>query len=457
MNALTQYINLFSENRALFDGRTAPAIRDLHDRALKALENAELPSTKTEGYAKTSVNDMFSPDFGININRLNFPTDLAQTFRCDVPNLSTLLGIVINDLFVPTTTLRKNLNDGVTVCSLSEAAEKMPEKVTGFLGSAAPMDNAGVAINSLLMQDGVFIYVPKNTVVEHPIQIVNIFSAPAPLLAARRVLVVLEEGARCSILMCDHTQNKDMDFLASEVVEIIAGKDSVLDYVALEESSVKTSRFSQCYVNQETGSDVNINSTTLFNGNTRNEFTVNINGEHAVSELTGMVIADKNRHVDNYSNICHNAPKSKSNQLFKYLVDDNATCAFEGGIYVDEKAPFTEGYQNNRNILASENARMYSKPQLLIYNDEVKCSHGAATGQLDEKQLFYMQTRGIPMATAKQLLMQAFMTDAIAKIRIEPIRSRLAHLIEKRISGESSLCSSGCSTGCHSKQETELC
>lgn len=448
MSALTQYISLFCDNRATIEKDTSDILKELHERALQALDGATLPTKRTEGFEKTSVDEMFSPDFGVNINRLPFPADIARTFRCDVPNLSTLLGVVINDIFTPTNTLLKKLDHGATVCSLAKAAKDKPELVRKYLGSTAPLSDPGVALNSLLLQDGVFIHIPAGAVIRQPIQIVNIFSAPASMLAVRRVVIALEEGAQCSVLLCDHTQNKENNYLSSEVIEVVAGRDSRLDLVSLEESSERTARYSILYARQEDGSDLNINTTTIFNGKTRNNFNVDIAGEHAHSELTGMVIADGNRHVDNYSNVSHNAPRSKSEQLFKYLLDNDATGAFEGGIYVSRNAPYSEGYQSNRNIIASQGARMYSKPQLLIYNDEVKCNHGSATGQLDANQLFYMQTRGIPLATAKQLLMQAFMTDAIAHIRIDAIRTRLAMLIEKRLSGENATCSYNCASGC---------
>lgn len=444
MSAINQYTELYELAREALESKTPALLNSLRSEARKALAGASLPTKRTEGYAKTSIEDMFAPDYGVNLNRIHFPVDIARAFKCEVPNLSTLLGLVLNDVFVPTATLQNNLPEGATVCSLAYAAGKYPEIVRKYLGRIAPMNNPAVALNTLLLQDGAFIHIPANMAVEHPIQIVNIFSATVPLLAMRRVLIVLDEGASCSVLLCDHTQEKNNSYLSSEVIEVFAGRNSRLDFVSLEESSAKTSRHSMLYARQEDGSDLNVNSTTIHNGNTRNEFNVDIVGEYANTELSGMVIAGGERHVDNYSNVSHNSPHSKSNQLFKYLVDDRATCAFEGGITVSNNAPFTEGYQSNRNILASEDARMYSKPQLLIYNDEVKCSHGAATGQLDEKQLFYMQTRGIPVETARRLLMQAFMTDAVARIRMDAVRTRLGQLIEKCLGGEYASCSGDC-------------
>lgn len=450
MSSLTQYTDLYQAQRQALASHSAPLLDSRREAAFEALRGKTLPRRGDEGYEKTSIEDMYAPDFGVNVNRVNIPTDVARSFRCDVPNVSTLLGVVINDTFVPTSTLQKNLPDGVTVMSLNRAAAEKPELVKRYLGSVAPGDDVSVALNDLLLQDGVFIHVSRGTEIQHPIQIVNIFNSEMPLMGIRRVVVALEEDSRAALLLCDHTQAEGVDFLASEVVEISMGRNSHLDYCTIEESSANTRRHSRLFACQEEGSELKINTTTLLNGVTRNDFTVDLKGEHAQTELSGMVTADRKMHVDNKSDVNHLAPRCHSNQLFKYLLDDEAQGAFEGGIYVSPDAPFTEGYQSNRNVVASDDARMHTKPQLLIYNDEVKCSHGATVGQLDRNALFYMQTRGIPENVARRLLMQAFMTDALDTISIEGIRSRLAMLVEKRLSGDSALCGD-CGRDCHSK------
>ncbi len=454
MSSIDQYINLYRDNAAVINSKSAPLLNSLRQQALASLEGKRLPDTHDEGFEKTSVEKMFAPDFGVNINRINIPTEIARSFRCDVPNVSTLLGVVVNDSFVPSSTLIKNIPEGVTVMSLAEAANKMPEAIEQFYGRIAPLANPAVALNTLLIQDGVLIKINKGVKLDHPIQIVNIFNSTAPLMGVRRVLIIAEKNSSAAVLFCDHTQADDTDFLSSEIIEANIGENARLDICAIEESSARTSRYSQMYTRQETGSTLRINSTTLLNGTTRNEFSIDINGENATTLLSGMVTADREMHVDNYSNVNHLAPHCYSNQLFKYLLDDKATGAFEGGIYVSPDAPFTEGYQSNRNIVASADARMHTKPQLLIYNDDVKCSHGATIGQLDRDALFYMQTRGIPETTARRLLMQAFMTDALDTIAVEGIRSRLAMLVEKRLSGETTLCGE-CVRDCHNNQEAE--
>lgn len=440
-NALSQYIELYKENAALIDANSAPVLNSLRATALHALDGAHLPTRRTEGYEKTSIDDMFAPDFGVNITRVNIPVDVANSFRCDVPNLSTLLGFVLNDSFHPTSKLNSKLPEGVFFTSLRQAAIEQPELVGRYYGSLAPLGDTSVALNTLLAQDGVFIYVPKNVRVERPLQLVNIFSAPVPMLAFRRVLIVLEEGAEMQLIVCDHTQEQNTDFLASQIVEVIVKENASFDACSIEESSARTGRYSKLYVSQHASSRVTYNSTTLTCGTTRNEFTIDLLGENCETHLAGMAIGSEKMHIDNDSAINHRAPHCKSNQLFKYVLDEEATGAFEGSILVTPEAQYTEAYQSNRNILASTSARMHCKPQLEIYNDEVKCSHGATTGQLDTDALFYMRTRGIPEAEARTMLMQAFMIDVIETMHIAGLQERLRHLVERRFAGTLGNCS----------------
>lgn len=440
MSSITQYLNLYRDNRADVHSHSVELLNESRDDAYAFLQDKSLPDKGEEGFEKTSIEDMFSPDFGVNICRLNIPVDVAASFKCDVPNISTLLGVVVNDMFVPTATLLKNCPEGVTMMSLSRAAKEQPEFVGRYLGKISPKDNVNVALNTLLLQDGVFIHIGRGVKLEKPLQIVNIFNSPAPMMSVRRVVIVAEEGSSANILFCDHTQTRDIDYLSSEVFEVSLAENSHISICGIEESSNHTRRYQQVFVRQESGSNLYINSSSLQNGTTRNDFTIDIVGEHCETYLTGIAIADGEGTVDNNSNVNHLAPHSHSNQLFKYLVDGKAQGAFEGGIYVAQTAPFTEGYQSNSNLLASATARMHTKPQLLIYNDEVKCSHGASTGQLDENALFYMQQRGIPKDVARTLLMQAFMSEVIDTIPVEGVKDRMRHLVEKRLSGDFMLC-----------------
>lgn len=455
MAALDQYLNLYHREREAIDSHAFPAANLMRGAAAEKLQlMGRLPVKSDDGYEKTSIEDMFAPDLGVNVNRVNIPVNVADSFRCDVPNITTLLAFVINDRFVPSATLIKNLPEGVTVCSLRDADPALLDRWLGKVVQphGEPVVNLGEnagegysrvslydtcpAFNELLLQDGVLIHVRRNVHVDKPIQLVDIFSSPAPLFAARRVLVVAEEGSRVNILKCDHTQTPDVLFGSSEVVEIYAASNASVDWYDIEESTPSTARYCQFRCRQEESSKLNVCLSTLTNGSTRNEFVIDITGDHCETRVSGMTIGSGHQHVDNNSYLLHRSAHCHSNQLFKYVLDEEATGAFEGCIQVAHNARFNEAYQSNRNLLASGKARMHTKPQLLIYNDDVKCSHGASTGQLDEAALFYMQTRGIPRDEARKMLMQAFMMDVVETVRMENLRDRLRHLLEQRFAGD---------------------
>lgn len=435
MSALKQYIDLYRDSRATLDAASAPVINALRPEALAVLEGCtSLPTRRDEGYEKTSIDEMFSPDYGVNVAGVNIPVDVADSFRCDVPALSTLMGFILNDSFMPVKSLPARLPEGVIFTSLRQAAVNHPDLVGSCYGHVAPLSNPAVALNSLLLRDGVFIHIPRGLRMEKPLQLVDIFSAPADMMGVRRIVIDLAEGAEASLLICDHTQDADHAYLASQVTEISLARGASLRLCYLEESSARTSRHAMTYVSQEADSRLAVTSVTLECGSTRNEFSVTLEGENAGTMLAGMAIGSDDMHIDNQSAVIHRAGRCRSNQIFKYVLDDRSTGAFEGSIVVAPGARFTEAYQSDRNLLASPDARMHTRPQLEIYNDDVKCSHGAATGRLDGEALFYMQTRGIPVAEARTMLMQAFLLDVVDTVDIPGVADRLRHLVERRFS-----------------------
>ena len=285
-----------------------------------------------------------------------------------------------------------------------------------------------MALNTLLAQDGLLVYVPDGVTAERPIQLVNILQAASPLMAVRRLLIVMGRNAHAQMLVCDHSQLPgDAASLALSVVEIVAHENATFDFYDLEETTSANRRISTLYVEQHTGSNVLVDGITLTNGFTRNNYHVEVNGEHASTQLLGMTIASGTQHVDTHTFIAHNAPRCHSNEMFKYVLNDNAVGAFAGRILVQLGCPRVEAYQGNRNLCASPTARMYTKPQLEIYTDDVKCSHGTTIGQLNQEALFYMRSRGIGEEQAKTMLMQAFVADVVDAVRMESLRDRLRH------------------------------
>ncbi|NCC09168.1 MAG: Fe-S cluster assembly protein SufD [Bacteroidia bacterium] len=435
-----QYIELFSQTEAMICKHSASALNAPRARAFADFERLGFPNRKLEDYKYTDVANYFEPDYGLNLNRLDIPVNPYEVFKCDVPNMSTSLYFVVNDTFYNKALPSANLPEGVIVGSLKEVAEQHPELIKKYYAQLAPTDKDAVtAFNTMFAQDGFFCYVPKNTVVDKPIQLVNVLRADVDFMVNRRVLVVLEEGAQVRLLVCDHAMDQ-VNFLATQVVEVFAGERTVFDWYELEETHTKTVRMSNLYVKQEAHSRVSLNGMTLHNGTTRNMTQVLLAGEHAEIDLSGMAIIDKNQHVDNHTLIDHAVPNGVSHELFKYVLDDQAVGAFSGLVLVRPDAQHTTAQQTNRNLCVTREARMYTKPQLEIYADDVKCSHGATVGQLDENALFYMRARGISEKEARLLLMFAFVNEVVDKVQIEALRNRLHLLVEKRFRGELNKC-----------------
>lgn len=443
MAAINQYLDLYRNHSALVDDNSAHVLNELRPAACRALEENPLPKKGSENYETVDLDAMLSPDFGINLDRVAIDVNPAVTFRCDVPVMSPALFLTVNDTFALTDLrAQEPLPEGVECGSLCHFAMTDPDVVSRYYGKAADLSNPVTALDTLFAQDGFYLRVRKGARLGQPLQLVNILANAMPLMAVRRLLIVVEDDASADLVVCDHTQRDDVRLMALQTAEIFVGKNARLRYYDLEESSRTTSRLSTLYLSQEAGSDVTVASLTLFNGDTRNEFYCSFRGEGAGLRLYGLGIEDDRRRVSVHSSIRHDVPRCHSDELFKFTADGEAVGAFTGMIYVAPGAVGTEAYQANRNLVGSEQARIYTKPQLEIYNDDVKCSHGAAIGQLDAMQLFYMRTRGLDEDTARLLLRQAFMSDVIKAVEIPGLRDRLHLIVERRYAGADSACSS---------------
>lgn len=438
-----QYIDLYRQYQSTIEKPCAELLNTARREAFASFEQLGFPVKKNEEYLYTNVQEYFAPDFGLNINRLPVPVNPYEVFRCDVPNLSTALYFVVNDSFYQKESAKSVLPEGVIAGSLNEVAKTNPELIEKYYNKLAQNNTDGsVAFNTTFAQDGFVLYVPKNVIVERPIQLVNILRGDVDFMVNRRILVIIEEGAQAKLLICDHTID-NVNFLATQVSEVFVGDNAVFDYYELEENSIKTTRVASTFVQQGASSNTMFNGITLHNGKTRNNVFVTFAGENSEANVTGMAIGDQNQHVDNHTFIDHAVPRCNSNELFKYVLNDSATGVFAGRILVRKDAQKSAAFQSNKNLCATREARMYTKPQLEIYADDVKCSHGATVGQLDENALFYLRSRGISEPEARMLLMFAFTNDVIENIRLESLKDRLKHLVEKRFRGELAKCS-GC-------------
>ena len=409
----------------------------VRDTAFDRFAASGFPTRKVERYKYTDMQALFAPDYGLNLNRLQIPVDPYNAFRCDVPNLSTSLYFVVNDMFYHDEKPKGHLPEGVIIGSLKDFATS--EYYNRLAGQA---NDAVTDLNTMLAQDGLYVYVPKNVKVDRAIQVINILRSDVDLMVNRRVLIVLEAGAEIKMLFCDHAAD-DRDFLATQVIEAYVGDNASLDLYCMEETHHKNIRVSNVYIDQQANSRVNHNVITLHNGITRNKLDLTFSGEGAECQCYGCVIADKQQHVDNNTLITHKVPHCNSQELYKYVLDDKAVGAFAGRVLVEHGAQKTTSQMTNQNLTATKEARMYTQPMLEIYADDVKCAHGSTVGQLNDAALFYMRQRGISLNEAKMLLQNAFINEVIDHMQLEPLRDRLHYLVEKRFRGELNKCS-GC-------------
>ena len=443
MSSEIQYINLYTAQAAAIKSHSSAPMDAIRDKAFDDFKNQSFPTRKVERYKYSDMQQLFEPDYGLNINRLDIPVDPYQAFKCDVPNLSTLLYFVVNDAFYTKALPKGNLPEGVVIGSLSQVATEKPELVSKYYGKLAKTnEDAVTALNTMLAQDGLFVYVPKNVKVDRTIQVINILRSDVDLMVNRRVLIVLEEGAEAKFLFCDHAVD-DRNFLSTQVIEAFVDENASLELNCLEETHYKNARVSNVYVDQQRSSRVNHNVITLHNGFTRNMLNLVFKGEGAECHCNGCVIADKSQHVDNNILIDHQVPHCDSNILYKYVLNDKSVGAFAGRVLVRKDAQKTTSQQTNQNLCTTKEARMYTQPMLEIYADDVKCNHGSTVGQLNDAALFYMQQRGVSVEEAKLLLEFAFINEVIDKMELEPLRDRLHHLVELRFRGQLNKCE-GC-------------
>ena len=410
--------------------------------AMEAFRVAGLPDKTLEDYRYTDLKEAFRSPLNRYIEQRKILFSVEDLFRCDIPELDTELILLVNGWFYENKPRLQVLPEGIIIGSMAEAARQYPDLLKQHYSSYADYRRDPlVALNTAFAHDGTFVYVPRGVASQRTIQIVNILISPEDLFVQHRNLVILEESASARVVVCDHSLSAHR-FLTNSVTEIYLGKNARLDYLKLQNEHNNSNQVSSSFIHQERDSHSLFNTVTLHGGLIRNNVFTRLNGEGAESNTLGLFLADRNQHIDSYNFVDHAFANCTSNQNFKGILDEQAMGAFTGRILVRKGAQKTLAYQANNNILLTNEARMNTRPQLEIYADDVKCSHGATVGQLDENALFYLQTRGIGRREARLLLMGAFGHEILQQVPLEPLRERLNDLVDKRLRGELSRCNS---------------
>ena len=332
MGSAQQYIDIFNQCRDMICKHSSALMNSKRDEAFEAFQRVGFPTKKVERYKYTDIEALFAPNYGLNLNRLDIPVNPYDAFKCDVPNMSTSLYFVVNDAFYKKALPKAELPEGVFVGSLADfSANAAFGKVSAMYCQLADDKDAITSLNTMLAQDALLIYFPKGVKVDRTLQVINILRSDVDLMVNRRVLIYLEDRADARILFCDHAAD-DRNFLTTQVVEVMVGDGAHLDMTCLEETHYKNVRVSNVYIHQQANSRVDHNVITLHNGVTRNRTDLVFSGEGAECYMNGCTIEDRQQHVDNNTLIDHRVPHCSSQELYKYVVDEQAVGAFAGRV-----------------------------------------------------------------------------------------------------------------------------
>jgi len=448
LSTADKYIDLFQQNRELISNGEPEFVKEMRREAISSFEQTGFPVRKEEQYKYTHLEPVFDGELSFDFAPRNISFDGSELFRCDVPMLDSHVLTVLNGFYYdPGAAPLHVFENGIIYGSLREATLRHPDLVARYLGRKAPLEQESfVSLNTAFSQDGIFLYVPENQSLEKPIQIIHLLLSDKNQMVQHRNLFVVEKNARAQVIICDHTLSPHM-FLTNSVTEVHTGENADMDILRLQNEHNNSCQVTNTWISQERDSRCQHGTVTLHGGLVRNNLHVKLNGDGAEINALGLFLIDKSQHVDSFTVIEHASPHCTSNQHYKGVLDDASTGAFNGKIHVFPDAQKTMAYQTNNNILLTDTAKMNSKPQLEIFADDVKCSHGATVGQLDEDALFYLQSRGIPKEESRLMLMYAFADEVISRIKQPSLQDRISHLVNKRLRGELSRCNN-CAMHC---------
>ena len=406
-------------------------IHEIRTRALQNFEELGFPTKKLEAWKYTSLNSVLKQDYSIFPKNDN-DIELADVKKYFIHDIDTYKIVFIDGKY--SSFLSDTTHDEMDICLLSSALAKPKYKavIENYFNKIAKQDNL-TSLNTAFANEGAYIYIPKNVEVEKPIQILHFTTGKEnATMVQPRNLIVAEQNAHVQIIE-RHQSLNDNPVLTNVVTEIYADRHANVDYYKIQNDNKNASLVDNTYIEQQSESVASVH-TFSFGGNiTRNNLNFYQKGEHMDSILKGITIIEGKQHVDHHTLVHHIEPNCESHQDYKGIFDERSTGVFNGKVIVEKEAQKTNAYQQNNNVLVSDKATINAKPQLEIFADDVKCSHGCTIGQLDDQALFYMQQRGIPQKEAKALLMYAFANNVLESVRIPELKGRINRLIATKL------------------------
>ena len=415
-----------------FTGDGAPApFPELRAQARETFDTLGLPSTRDEAWKYTDLRAALKADYQLAEPATISEADLEGTA---IDGLDAARVVLVNGHLDRDLSDLSGLPGSVTVGSLRTAAREGGAVMADYFGMVADTSqSAFAALNAAFDLDGLFLHVPRSVAVERPIHVVHVVTGDRPTFVQTRHLVALEENAQATVLETYHERGGEAETFRNDLTEIVAGPNANLQHVRVQDEGGASTGVSLVHVQQERGSDVSTLAFTFSAGTVRNDTTMVPGGEGCQSTLGGLYICTEAQHVDTHTLVDHVAPGCQSNELFKGIIYDEGTGVFNGKVYVHREGQQTNAYQQSQGVVLSPKARHYSKPELEIYADDVKCSHGSTTGAIEAEHVFYLRSRGVSEADARAMLLYAFAHDVVEMVRSEPLRDHLDARIAERL------------------------
>jgi Fe-S cluster assembly protein SufD len=406
-------------------------IHDIRTEAIKTFENEGFPTKKLEAWKYTSLNSVLKHDYSVfpkHENALEFK-DVKKYFIHDIDSYKI---IFVDGKY--SSYLSQTTHDGLDVCLMSSALTKPKYRlvIENYFNKIAEKSSLS-ALNTAFSSEGAYIHIPKNKLVEKPIQIIHFSTGnEAALMLQPRNLIVAEENSHVQIIE-RHQSLNDNPVLTNSVTEIFANKRAIVDYYKIQNDKQTASLIDNTFINQKQESVAKVHTFSFGGKLIRNNLNFYQNGERIDSTMKGITIIGDKQHVDHNTLVHHIEPNCESHQDYKGIFGDSSTGVFNGKVVVEKEAQKTDAFQANNNILLSDRASINTKPQLEIFADDVKCSHGCTIGQLDESAMFYLRSRGIPEKEARGLLMFAFSNNVLDSVKIPEIKNRITKIIANKL------------------------
>jgi len=406
-------------------------VHEIRSNAFQKFEKLGFPTKKMEAWKYTSLNSILKEDYSIFPDKEKTVT-LAEVKKYFIHDIDTYKVVFIDGKY--SSFLSETTHDTIDVCLMSSALTKSKYKpiVENYFNKAAKEDNL-TSLNTAFAKEGAYIHIPRNVEVEKPIQIINFTTGTEDATMTQpRNLIVVEQNAHVQIIE-RHQSLTENAVLTNAVTEVFADRHATVDYYKIQNDQTTASLVDNTYIEQQSESEVSVH-TFSFGGNiTRNNLNFFQKGEHINSILKGITIIEGKQHVDHHTLVHHIEPNCESHQDYKGIFDERSVGVFNGKVIVEKEAQKTNAYQQNNNVLVSDRSTINAKPQLEIFADDVRCSHGCTIGQLDEQALFYMQQRGIPKKEARGLLMYAFANTVLESVKIPQVKERITKLIAMKL------------------------